>query len=157
MRPHDLDPSDPLPVLAAAPFAIGDGLAVMLHTAGERERAEAWLSTIDPALVPLARELQRSTLMDALQAAETVAAWWHNVPIEPADELAILQAAGEGDSVRAAVLGVRIATNELAAAFASVAAGVASVRVPGVPNSGTPLNRRERRAQRRAARKAGRA
>lgn len=158
MRPHDLDPTDELPALSdrysiTLPFVAGPGLAVMIQTAVDRERADAWLQTIDPALVPIAHELQASTPMDALEAADTVAAWWHGVRIEPADELRILHAAGEGDSLRAATLRLRIAADDLAARFLSIGSAAAAVRPIGQQEVLAPLTRRERRAQRRAARR----
>lgn len=77
--------------------------------------------------MPLVRDLQRSTRWVPCRPPRP-SAGSHNVRIEPADELAILKAAGNGDSVRAALLGVRIATNVLASAFGSTAATAVAVR-----------------------------
>lgn len=156
MRPHDVDPVEPLPTLQPAfkitlPFTAGAGFAVAVQRAVEWQNAEAWLRALDPALVPIAAELSTSTTTSAYEAADLVATWWHGLPVPPADELRILTAAGQADTFRAAGLRLQVAAAGLMAPFAAVAA--AAVAAAQAPEAPTPQTRRERRAAARAARR----
>lgn len=168
MRPHTIDltglpvtltppadgnsrpGSEPYP-LPTAPTTWTMHVSVAMTDA---ERADAWLRTIDEALVPIARRMATETPLSILEAAEMVAAWYEGVGLSPADELAVLAAIGEDGSARAAVLRCRVAADELVAALGtSLARPAAAVALLQRRLAVLPLSRRERRAQRRAARR----
>lgn len=129
-------------------------LQLGITAATDAERADAWLRTIDEALVPIAHRIATETPLSILNAAELAAAWYQGVSLSPADELVVLAAAGSDDTARAHVLRCQVAADELVAALGtSLARPAAAVALLQRRLAAVPLSRRERRAQRRAARR----